>query len=202
MRINRDRLLSIILDEAKKIKKSEADAKSRAITGIVNKYDKNSNKTVDWDEMADLMGDVMTGKMTSARARTTQGKSKKETKVEMKISQKELRGILDEAMMSLIQEKRAMREEYGKDFLSSTHPDGQGEERDPELDFTGETLDLDEDSGSEEGSHYRKNRRADRQHLRDLEKDMRYDREHIKSESGRYALRRAIISILSEDLKG
>ena len=31
--------------------------------------------------------------------------------------------------------KEALNEKYGKDYLSKTHPDGKGEERDPKLDF-------------------------------------------------------------------
>jgi hypothetical protein len=37
---------------------------------------------------------------------------------------------------------------------------------------------MEEDSGREEGEHYRRNREEDEAHLRDLEKDIDYDRRH------------------------
>ena len=39
---------------------------------------------------------------------------------------------------------------------------------------------LSEDSGEEEGDHYRDNEEEDEKHLRDLEKDMRYDKDHVR----------------------
>ena len=44
---------------------------------------------------------------------------------------------------------------------------------------------LSEDSGEEEGDHYHDNEEEDEKHLRDLEKDMRYDKDHINESASR-----------------
>jgi len=49
----------------------------------------------------------------------------------MKITRYQLRKIIRESL----------EEKYGKDYLSKTHTGGEGEEEDPELDFTKEELD-------------------------------------------------------------
>jgi hypothetical protein len=68
-----------------------------------------------------------------------------------------------------------------------------GEERDPHIDYDKDdaehaldTMDemggamIYEDSGEEEGRHYEDNAEEDEKHLRDLEKDMRYDKDHVR----------------------
>ena len=64
--------------------------------------------------------------------------------------------------------------EYGKDYLSKTRPGGSGEEEDPELDF------VEEDSGEDETRHYRDNEEEDEKHIKDLEKDIDFDKDHIR----------------------
>jgi len=93
--------------------------------------------------------------------------------------------------------KRQIMREYAKDYLSTSHPGGSGEERDPELDFS--ESELYEDSGEEEGEHYDVDAMSDdehidmiRRHLDALEKDKDYDKDHIKSESRRRRLRRTL----------
>jgi len=44
---------------------------------------------------------------------------------------------------------------------------------------------LSEDSGEKEGDHYHDNEEEDEKHLRDLEKDMRYDKDHINESANR-----------------
>ena len=107
----------------------------------------------------------------------------------MKITKHQLKRIIAEELMS---------ERYGKDYLSRSHRGGRGEEADPKLDFTryAREPDLFEDSGEEEGEHYRDDEDADdkeleylRHHLDKLQHDKDYDEDHV-SESRRRQVRR------------
>ena len=53
----------------------------------------------------------------------------------MKITKRQLRNIIREAI----------NEKYGKDYTSTTHPGGKGEERNPQLDFVEADDALEED---------------------------------------------------------
>ena len=96
--------------------------------------------------------------------------------------------------------EQAIRE-FGKDTLSKSRRGGRGEEADPSLDFA--EADLYEDSGEEEGDHYRDDADADdkeleylRHHLDKLQHDKDYDEEHVNESRRRQVMR--LRRVLSE----
>ena len=101
-----------------------------------------------------------------------------------RLSRRQLRHMIRE---------QAIRE-FSKDYLSRSHRGGRGEEADPSLDFA--EADLYEDSGEEEGRHYRDDEDADdreleylRHHLDKLQHDKDYDEDHVSESRRRQVMR-------------
>ena len=88
----------------------------------------------------------------------------------MQLNREQLRKIILEEVQKLISEDSDWG--MGKREKSKTDP---GDE-----DYTWRK---NEDSGDEEGRHYKDNEEEDEKHLKALEKDMKYDKKHVKKES-------------------
>tara|TARA_R100000664_G_C2752178_1_gene139477 strand:- start:1341 stop:1724 length:384 start_codon:yes stop_codon:yes gene_type:complete len=99
----------------------------------------------------------------------------------IRITRRQLNRLVREAMdhSGSSDEDRLSKDAHGE--LSDPHVDYDKDHAEHALDTMDEMggAMIYEDSGEEEGHHYRDNAEEDEQHLRDLEKDIRYDKDHV-----------------------
>ena len=125
----------------------------------------------------------------------------------MKITRKQLRMLIERELKTILSENKGVaqnrdvakcvaanekyaQEHFGRGLTDKERSDTEKACKEDDVvswyddeneRYAGEKA-IKEDSGAKEGEHYRDNEEADKKHLKALEKDIDYDKDHVKDE--------------------
>ena len=173
MKITRKQLTKIVQEELKLV--AEAKKKKKKVKA---KSDYHGNETLEdaWSGGDNLVDPKIWDKELDMIKEESPSSALSASQLQQLIYE-ELASVMAEVTRPLpVYEKDVYekKHKYSKDYLSKTHPNGSGEEADPDLDF------IDEDSGDDETQNYRDNEKEDEKHIKDLKKDIDFDKDHIR----------------------